>query len=155
MLMTLFCSFGDILCEMISICFLSAGLLKRIMYWAFRLISVLYFPFGNAFWSIRITLALRWRPWVKSFDTMVLSFAWSIRSSKTRIWLNLMSISLRSSSLYSGKPCTKRIHLPSFAHLRIKDLLNLANRGGNLKSTILRKCLNILSYECWLKRSTI
>ena len=56
--------------------------LKRIMYWAFRLISELNFPFGNAFWSIRVTLALRWQTWVKSFDTMALSVAWSMRSSR-------------------------------------------------------------------------
>ena len=67
----------------------------------------------NAFWITRITLALRWRPWVKSFDTMPLSFAWSMRSSKTRIWMNLKSISPKS-SLHSSRPFTKRMNFPRF-----------------------------------------
>ena len=50
---------------MIPICFRSLGVRKRAMYWAFRLVSVLNFPFGNIFCSSSITPAFRYRPWGK------------------------------------------------------------------------------------------
>ena len=81
----------------IPICFRSLGLRKRAKYWAFRLISVLYFPLGNMFCSNKITLAFRWRPWVNSRDTTGMSVASAIKSSRMVMLLYRALISHRSS----------------------------------------------------------
>ena len=71
----------------IPICFRSLGLRKRAKYWAFRLISVLYFPLGNMFCNNKITLAFRWRPCVNNRDTTGLSVASAIKSSRMMMLL--------------------------------------------------------------------
>ena len=90
----------------IPICFRSLGLRKRAKYWAFRLISVLYFPLGNMFCSNKITLAFRWRPWVNSRDTTGLSVASAIKSSRMMMLLYRVLISHRHTDLQ-----TVRAHL--------------------------------------------
>ena len=92
----------------IPICFRSLGLRKRAKYWAFRLISVLYFPLGNMFCSNKITLAFRWRPWVNSRDTTGLSVASAIKSSRMMMLLYRALISHRSSDS-SGTPLSNRM----------------------------------------------
>ena len=102
----------------IPICFLSLGLRKRARYWAFRLISVLYFPSGNMFCSNKITLAFRWRPWANNRDTTGLSVASAIKSSKMMMLLYRGLISHRSSDS-SGNPLSNRMLFPrDFSSLR-------------------------------------
>ena len=96
----------------IPICFRSLGLRKRAKYWAFRLISVLYFPLGNMFCNNKITLAFRWRSCVNNRDTTGLSVASAIKSSRMMMFLYRGLISHRPSDS-SGAPLSNRMLFPS------------------------------------------
>ena len=112
--------------------FRSLGLRKRAKYWAFRLISVLYFPVGNMFCSNKITLAFRWRPCVNSRDTTGLSVAVvGYRAEQVFLQTHLIS-----STVCVGRPGSDqssvyvklrtRPFLATFSfHHRINDVLDV------------------------------
>ena len=93
----------------IPIGFLSLGLRKRARYWAFQLISVLYFPLGNMFCSNKTTLAFRWRPWVNNRDTTGLSVVPAIKSSRMMMMLLYRGLISHRFSDCSGTPLSNRI----------------------------------------------
>ena len=78
----------------IPICFRSLGLWKRAMYWAFRLMSVSKFPFGNIFCSSSITLAFLCRPWVNRRQTTICCLGHKIIKHQhiVKLWVNFPKI---------------------------------------------------------------
>ena len=112
----------------IPICFLSLGLglRKSAKYWAFRLISVLYFPsgIGNMFCSNKITLAFRWRPCVNNRDTTGLSVASAIKSFRMMLlYRGLISHRFSDSS---GTPLSNRMLLPRLAKMHAKSPIQMS-----------------------------
>ena len=118
---------------------------KRARYWAFRLISVLYFPLGNIFCSNKITLAFRWRPWVNNRDTTGLSVASAIKSSRMMMLLCRGLISHRSSDS-SGTPLSKWMLFP-------RDFFNSSFQLNDYVSKFVRQ--NRFFHFVWDPRPTV